>query len=750
MTLKGITGTAYRLDPAPIGSGGEGDVHRASITKIVKLYKPGVMTTELENKLRIMTENPPNEAVLTQVAWPLDLIYDDNAQCKGFAMPELSVNAELGDIYRYPSAIPISVHKKINIAQNICAVISEVHKAGYVFGDFNPRNIGLDKDTGLVSFLDTDSYHVEDPAGETTYRCTVCAPGYAAPELLKKCSDYVSENPAASKNAYAQTPLPTFTKETDNFALAIHIFKLLMNGYTPFGGIIETASVSQSSPGVGDSAVRRDSYCWRPGYKPQSAAIPALEAFPREIADLFTRAFIVGRHDPKQRPAAAEWHSALGEFAKSSVTCRDNPLHSYDSKNDSCPYCEADGRLGAILNKGISPATALKQTAYAPPPPIVAPPPVVTPKQTAAQPVVPPAQHVIPPAYHSKKAKAAPVKHSKNDMISAGANHSAAIAADGRLYTWGKNKHGQLGNGTYSAIVTPPRVLSNMVAVSAGDSHTMAIKSNGTLWAWGDNINGQLGVGTSSGVCIPACVLSNVAAVSAGDAHTLAIKNDGSLLTWGGNSHGQLGNGTFANHRRPVMIMDDVKAVAAGHCSSAAITVDGRLFVWGQVSGSGYDTTVSKPDITTPKYAMDDALAVSLGLSHAMAVTSDGSLWAWGWNDYGQLGCSMKSVHMSSRMRIMDDVVAVSAGGCYTLAITADGGLCAWGRNNMNQLGNGGGRDQYKPVRIMGNAVAVFAGQTHALAITADDAVWTWGSKKAVGLDGYKRQDFLSPLKIEL
>ena len=60
-----------------------------------------------------------------------------------------------------------------------------------------------------------------------TYRCNVCAPGYAAPELLQKCSDYVAQKPSASKNAYAETPLPTFTQETDNFALAIHVFKLL-------------------------------------------------------------------------------------------------------------------------------------------------------------------------------------------------------------------------------------------------------------------------------------------------------------------------------------------------------------------------------------------------------------------------------------------------------------------------------------------------------------------------------------------
>ena len=242
-----------------------------------------------------------------------------------------------------------------------------MHQAGYVFGDFNPRNIGLDKNTGLVSFLDTDTYHVADHENGKTYRCNVCAPGYAAPELLEKCADYVASNPSASKAAYAQTPLPTFTQETDNFALAIHIFKLLMNGYTPFGGIIETASVSQSSPGVGDAAVRRDSYCFKPGYKHQSAAIMPLEVFPKEIEVLFTRAFITGKTDPKQRPAAAEWYEALTRFEESMVTCSDNPLHQYDGMNDNCPLCEAETRFMEAIGGGPS----MKQSAYATPPKVL-------------------------------------------------------------------------------------------------------------------------------------------------------------------------------------------------------------------------------------------------------------------------------------------------------------------------------------------------------------------------------------------
>jgi uncharacterized protein (TIGR02145 family) len=259
-------------------------------------------------------------------------------------MPLLNINAELGDIYKYPSQSGISSLQKIIIAENICVVISEIHKAGYIFGDFNPRNIGVDKKNGTVAFLDTDSYHVVDTSRNKTYRCNVIKPGYTAPELLERCANHVAANPSDKSHVFAKMRLPTFTKETDNFALAIHIFRLLMNGYAPFGGIPDKQSPSQASPGTDDTAVRRDNYCFKPGFKHLSVAIPPLDSFPNEISDLFTRAFISGKRNPKQRPFAVEWHSALERYEKTLVTCPNNKLHQYDKKNSNCPLCEADYR----------------------------------------------------------------------------------------------------------------------------------------------------------------------------------------------------------------------------------------------------------------------------------------------------------------------------------------------------------------------------------------------------------------------
>jgi uncharacterized protein YjdB len=354
MKVTGLSGTNYQLASNYFNDGGEGYIYRIACgahKKVAKIYKSGVSTHELEEKLKIMVNNQPSSSVLSQVAWPLDVIYDANKQFCGFVMSELNINAELGDVYTYPSKTNISIREKIIIAQNICVVISKIHEAGYVFGDFNPRNIGVDAKNGIVAFLDTDSYHVFNNKNNKTYRCNVCTPGYSAPELLEKCATHVSTYPNDKSNAYAKTPLPTFTKETDEFALAIHIFKLLMNGFTPFGGIPETSSASQASPGLGDAAVRRDNYSFKPGLKPQSVAIPPLYILPQELINMFTSAFIDGRRDPKKRPSATEWHKTLVYYESMLVNCSADSSHQYDKRNINCPFCEAYIRFNCAIKE---------------------------------------------------------------------------------------------------------------------------------------------------------------------------------------------------------------------------------------------------------------------------------------------------------------------------------------------------------------------------------------------------------------
>lgn len=353
MELFGLKSSKYLLENTSFSGGGEGDIYNiiGLDDKCAKIYHSNIDLSETEAKLKVMLNSPPDSSVLSQIAWPLDLLYTVDHKFKGFIMPKIKVSDELIAVYEYPPTKyqKLTFEHKMMIAQNICAVIDAVHNAGFVFGDFNPNNIGVDMHTGHVAFWDTDSYHIKDIKTGITYRCKVCLDGYVAPELIEKCKKI---NPQTGKKYnYENAPLETFTKETDNFALAIHIFRIFMNGFTPFAGISETKQLDSTvAPGVGNMAIERDQYCYKPGNIHLSKAVPDKSVLPSGIIRLFDRAFIDGRIDPFSRPNAIEWYKEIDKFYSALVQCRNNPNHQYFKGLKKCPWCEID----KTFNVGIS------------------------------------------------------------------------------------------------------------------------------------------------------------------------------------------------------------------------------------------------------------------------------------------------------------------------------------------------------------------------------------------------------------
>ena len=147
--------------------------------------------------------------------------------------------------------------------------------------------------------------------------------------------------------------------------------------------------------------------------------------------------------------------------------------------------------------------------------------------------------------------------------VSLGDYYSAAITADGSLYTWGKNKYGQLGHGNTVDLNVPKKVdaLSGkkVIAVSLGWSHSAAITADGDLYTWGSNSYGQLGLSDMTDRKSPAKVaLSYVAAVALGGQHSAAVLSDGRIYVWGRNTYGQLGIGNNVNKNGPEYLLNGI------------------------------------------------------------------------------------------------------------------------------------------------------------------------------------------------
>jgi hypothetical protein len=115
-------------------------------------------------------------------------------------------------------------------------------------------------------------------------------------------------------------------------------------------------------------------------------------------------------------------------------------------------------------------------------------------------------------------------------QLSAGADHSLGIRANGTAWGWGVNGSGRLGDDTTTAKSSPVSVIggfTDWVQLSAGDGHNLGVRANGTAWAWGIATNGVLGDGTTNGKSSPVSVIGGFTdwvQVSAGVSHSLGLR----------------------------------------------------------------------------------------------------------------------------------------------------------------------------------------------------------------------------------
>jgi alpha-tubulin suppressor-like RCC1 family protein len=79
---------------------------------------------------------------------------------------------------------------------------------------------------------------------------------------------------------------------------------------------------------------------------------------------------------------------------------------------------------------------------------------------------------------------------------------SFAVRSDGTLFAWGADSQGALGNGGIDlSTATPTKVagLPGIVQVASSGAHTLALTGySGRVYAWGANGAGQLGDGTTT------------------------------------------------------------------------------------------------------------------------------------------------------------------------------------------------------------------------------------------------------------
>ena len=276
-----------------------------------------------------------------------------------------------------------------------------------------------------------------------------------------------------------------------------------------------------------------------------------------------------------------------------------------------------------------------------------------------------------------------------------GHTRNSAATRGGKAYSWGCGKNGVLGQGNEQNFITPTEIpgLSgfSIVSVGCGATFSVALDDQGKLHTWGRPAHGQLGrsvdqtCGKVPGI-VTSASMSRVASFSCGRAHVLAHSASGELFSWGSASHGQTGHLSLAEAK------DEEKEEDQSFIPSPrAVDICGINALMQEHNCEATTNPVS-------------VVSVGAGDVHSMCVTSTGVVFGWGSNEFGQVGVLRRKrgksiiVRRPTVIASLPVVASVSCGANHS-AITDVGDVYVWD-NSSGQLGLGDTKDRRTPVQL--------------------------------------------------
>jgi len=317
--------------------------------------------------------------------------------------------------------------------------------------------------------------------------------------------------------------------------------------------------------------------------------------------------------------------------------------------------------------------------------------------------------------------------------VAAGRFHACAIDDVGELWCWGADASGQLGDGDPES---EPAERPQPVAepgpwddVALGASHTCALKQ-GRLFCWGRNYGGEVG-NPDAGTVVhaPAEVAGGFTdwiAVDVGAGSTCGIRRAAAdeLYCWGAGP--VLGRDPpVSSSVTPLLVDHPIDGriwthVAVGNNFACGIDDDANLYCWGwYVVHDEISYTPALVDIE------HDWTAVVAGNSHACALAGT-ELHCWGLADNGETG--RREAYTELGPPIDGAWSEVTAGEAHTCGIRAGEAFC-FGDNGDGELGGGGAGDAYAPQLVAEGTTwsEIAAGDRLTCGIAVGGALQCWG-----------------------
>jgi alpha-tubulin suppressor-like RCC1 family protein len=283
--------------------------------------------------------------------------------------------------------------------------------------------------------------------------------------------------------------------------------------------------------------------------------------------------------------------------------------------------------------------------------------------------------------------------------VSSGSYHTCGITTANRLFCWGLNSYGQLGIG--SSVWDNP-VPTEVVggrryrAVEASETHTCAITTDNRAFCWGRNRFGQLGDGTLTNHTVPALVARGLQwrQINAGYEHSCGVTTVNRAYCWGRNQSGQVGDNTTTQRTMPQAVAGGYLFlhVKAGWDYTCGLATTGRAYCWGDdLHGQLGDGPARTEPRHSPIGVVGGLLFRQVDASilwNSCGVTTTDKAYCWGeWP---------KAVPGSLAFRW------ISTGGIHSCAVTTGHRAYCWGGNGYGALGDGTEQDSPTPVLVAG------------------------------------------------
>jgi len=310
-----------------IGGGAEADVyhHPAQSSFCIKVFRKTI-TSEQVDKIYALSEERYS-ALRSNFAVPTRIVKDTRGQPCGFVMSKFDCCGQLHELTdvndRTKHSSIVDSRFLMNVAIRLAEGLAKAHSLGIVIGDLSNRNLGFTRN-GEVIFFDVDSSQIK--VGSRVLPARMGVPEFIDPRGRDENGRW------------------KFDKETDQYALCLHIFKIFFRDRHPFVGAIPV----QRNMNVNLQPEHLMTMGWNINEDSESRRLPVKrredqpatsDILPRPLSDWLNQIFSEPMNKDIRIPAS-KMANTLRLFMDDVRTCKHDSSHIWLTKNQECPWCK--------------------------------------------------------------------------------------------------------------------------------------------------------------------------------------------------------------------------------------------------------------------------------------------------------------------------------------------------------------------------------------------------------------------------